>query len=391
MQVSLCQPCTSGDDSQHVATRMGAGLLLGLVVACFFPLTGCDQKGKPDTPPHVNLNDAMDMMAHKIGKATREMAADSPMTVTFPRIGDARFQTPCEPMSSFLKGALQSALSNVEIVQTIRWVDGHTLAQGALGVQWEQLNDSTLQLTAHLWDRRQEPARDVATVQQELRIVDLSEEARKVCLFKAKPMDRYTQAGRPLLVRTAPASEAALIENGGQVAVGTPIWVEAKIESSRWWLVRLDDDDHRVYGDRIRRGFVYGPIGATRRAMVEVQSKEPSLIHVAERHVQEKLVDSGVTFHSGGGNETVDMRLHMTVTPSELWDNSDTLVAVEVYVTLSAEDVSTTPALAMAHVNGRGKALLGSPRDKEIGLEQATQAATSQAAQALITALEQRL
>lgn len=396
MNVPLCQTRVVLARRGHMSTRMGTGLglLLGLVACSPFMMgfTWFEQKSTPD--PSVHLNDAMNTIARDIGKATLDMTTGSPITVTFPTISDVRFQTPCEPLSGFLKDALRRGLSRVGTVETknIRWVDGHAQApQGALVVQWEMLNDSKVQLTAHIWDLRQKPERDVATFQQPLNVAALSEDARKVCLFKAKPIDRRTQAGRPLLVRTAPTSEAALIEDGGQIVAGTPLWVEARIDSNRWWLVRLDDNDNRVPGDRVRRGFVYGPIGPTRHAIVEVQGNETSLIQVAERQIQEKLTDSGITFHSGGRNEKTDMRLRMTVTPSERLDGSNNLVAVEVHVTLAAEDLSTTPAVVMAQVDGHGKSLLSAPRDRSMGLEQATQEATKHAAQALITAIEQRL
>ena len=393
MNFSLLQAHTVATTGQHTPSQIGIGLLLGLTSICSIFLMGCDQKGKNNTLPHISLNDTMDAMAQKIGKATHDMAANSQMTVSFPKIADVRFQTPCEPLSRFLKNALQSRLNRIEAAQSIHWVDGTTLAPGAMSIRWEQLNNSTLQLTAHIWDERKKPSIKVATIQQPLKITDLSEDARKICLFKANPIDHHTKAGRPLLVRTAPASEASLIESGGQVTIGTPIWVEARIESSHWWLVRLEDNDKRIYGDRIRRGFVYGPIGPTRHAIIKTQKNEkhPSFAQVAKQHVQEKLTNSGIVFYHSGEAEKIDMRLHITISPSELRDSSDTLVAVEVRVTLSAEDLSVMPTTVMAQAEGRSKSVLGSPKDKKFGLEQATQEASRNAAQALLAAIEQRL
>ncbi|MBF0419472.1 MAG: hypothetical protein HQL78_04835 [Magnetococcales bacterium] len=388
-QATACLPSESIMPYKSVFRLLPSAIICrhfsGALVLFTFSVYGFAQENKFFSQPPPSSTATMLPMARDVAEKIHAWDANSSLTISLPKIGDARFQTSCEPLSGFLKNALQKGLSEVKNIGNVRWVGGDAKEpQGGLVVQWEQLNQENLLITGHLWDLRQTPARDVGTVQQTLSISSLADAARKNCLFKSKPIDKRVQAGRNLLVRTAPAPEAALIENGGNVSTGTPLWIEARLESDHWWLVRLDDDDHRVFGDRVRRGFVHGPIGPTRHVTVETQIENAALAAVAEHHIQEKLSDNALVLQRGGA---ADLRLRIAVTPSEVRSFSK-MFSVEARVTLSVEDLSSTPTVSIARADGDGKAIIASAQDKDIGLEKATQEAAKNAVEKLLQTIE---
>ena len=183
-----------------------------------------------------------------------------PQKIGFLPLQDGTVQAVCEPLSTVLSDGLRRELIRYREMFKLRFhvvrESDPNLVDTMVAGNW--LNSGNGEVTLHMRMGREQAGifQDVRQEKANFEAVTLPVEAQR-CLLEFDPVDEQLAVSRPLLVRSAPAPMAKVIE---EVSPGNFLWVTARVRGTKWRVVRLSDDEEMPVGFRQRRGFVHGRI-----------------------------------------------------------------------------------------------------------------------------------